>query len=522
MVTSCGLAADAVGCLRIHNRRAMSKKYYYQVLLLAAACTLFQVFYIGLTNDTDMLMHTASHMQYEGGLYSRWIAVNSPVIYYLYAVAVMLSMHFKIPPAVCLHGMTAAFCLLSIYMTRNALRAHAVKEGAQRLWIVAVTVALLVAPSVFHVFADREHYLFIFAMPWLLQMLLRLPAHPLSTAFALPGLFLKPYNMLLVPALVFCGGPQQWSWKQRLFSPSMIIAAIAGIAYLAFLSLVHPDYFGTILPLARTAYGQDGEDVFTRLARAEICLVIAGILIAALKPPMSRVAFTAFTLAAALIYCLNMGWLYTGYILCVPAVLLCPAIWISAYAASRNPDEIRESLRVTLCHTMCFALFAASTFNLQRDIRYTYKNGTAFGYNDMPNEFKDELRGMAGENFVLLSVNIWSSAIAALRGAPHSAYAYDDAQWPYPWVEAHPDSPRREYVVQTALVKPFLAALQQRPSPALIIDDSRGQVGNLFALLQKDKAVQEALKSYRVTQVIDHCGSDEKKAECRFSIWKAK
>src|SRR5262249_49406266 len=155
--------------------------------------------------------------------------------------------------------------------------------------------------------ADREHYLFILALPWMLQMLLRLTPGSLPAAFAAAGCCIKPYNLLFLGVLTLYGGPREWTLRQRLTSRSALVIAAAGAAYLTILVCVYPNYLFAMLPLASIAYGAVAYPLEDRMMAAAPWLAGMIVLIAGIRCRERRHSFLAFALAASAVYTLNAG-----------------------------------------------------------------------------------------------------------------------------------------------------------------------------------------------------------------------
>ena len=66
--------------------RATDRATFWVCAVLLTLFTSVQVFAVGLTNDTQMLLLQSRHLLYGGGLYTHWVAVNSPLIYLLYTI----------------------------------------------------------------------------------------------------------------------------------------------------------------------------------------------------------------------------------------------------------------------------------------------------------------------------------------------------------------------------------------------------------------------------------------------------
>ena len=85
-----------------------------------------------------------------------------------------VSVYAHLPPAIVLHVFTGFICLLGIASLNYALKTHNISPADRKLWVIASAFLLFVPTCMLGVFADREHLLFAFGLPWILQMLLGL------------------------------------------------------------------------------------------------------------------------------------------------------------------------------------------------------------------------------------------------------------------------------------------------------------------------------------------------------------
>ncbi len=422
------------------NVKPMEGKCVAAVFGIASVFALAEVFCVGLTNDTLFYIHYAAHLLRDGGLYDRWMMVNPPLILLFDALPVSLMLWLHSESAAILHGFAALLSLLSLLSTWHVLHAHRIDARRRGFWLAGAATALLVMPAMCDAFADREHFLFVLAMPWIIQMLLGLQPLPYTAALAGIGFCFKPYNFVLCLALLLTGGPQNRTFLQRLFSPSSWIIISVAAAYGWIVFRYFPGYFFTILPVAMTAYASNEAPLVYLFIFGAVSSLPAALLLLHHRPAGTTggKVWYAFIASGSAMFILNGGWLYTQYLLVAPLTLLCFAL-----VASVLPDHAvlleRQLLRNArlIAAILIASLLILSAFNIGRDIVWTQRTGYAFNYWRMPNGAYPWLRAHAGKRFVMLTNTLWATNIAPLDGPPYQAYAFE-ALWPLPWLYTHP------------------------------------------------------------------------------------
>lgn len=488
------------------GKNALTAEKLPVLLSVLAGLLAFLHLFPGLTSDSKVLLHYATLLISEGGLYTNWQEINPPLIMMIYALPALALKFLHAPPAAALNVVTVLLCCASIAMTWHALRAHA----QRKLWTAFAAFALFVAPAPFWTFADREHLLYVFALPWLIQMLLGLRPAWYTIVFAAPGFFLKPFNLLIFGAVLLFGGPAKETLLEKFLSQSALVTGVLGLVYLGILFIFFPGYLHDTLPLVMTTYGTIRRGFLPQLLWMQIFTVAAApfLWLRATPSGIRPWALYSFLAAATAVYLLNSGWIYTLYLLAVPCLFLV----IAPYAGdNRKGKKITDAL---------LALTAlAGIFCLELSLYCTYKTGYGFNYLRLPEAYHTQLKKAAGDEFVMLSPTLWATNISAFGQTPRHIYAYDNL-WPLPWLSAHQDSPRAAEVKEM-MVAPLVAALKNRP--VLLVDESKVKRGlpddaDILSLLA-DPRIKKALSGYRKTDTFDACGKIP--AGCRFTVWKA-
>lgn len=109
-------------------------------------------------------------------------------------------------------------------------------------------------------FGQREHLAVILLLPWLTLTARRLDggAAPLAVAVAVGvaaglGIALKPYFLAVLLLVELAAAARARHWRVAL-RPETLTLLATGVAYLAAVALLTPDYLRTAMPLARTIY----------------------------------------------------------------------------------------------------------------------------------------------------------------------------------------------------------------------------------------------------------------------------
>jgi len=443
----------------------------------------------------------------------------------MYIPPALAAVHFHLPPDVMLYGYVALLCLISLCVAYRALssEAHEIKQ----FWMAAAVTTLFVVPSLCFVFGDREHLVFVFTLPWIIEMLLWRRPRTLSILWALPGFFLKPYNLIFFAALQLLGGPKEQKLHERIFAPASFILGAAGVAYVACLYIFFPNYPTKLVPLMLTAYPYVYATLFDKLRDGgPITLVGMALVFECIADAKARRLWYGFLAAGFIAYLCNAGWGYTLNLIFTPLWLLCFALWRQSDAGIMH--RLPAGIAGWLTRLMMVLILLLTCDSLAKDIYYTHKDGYAKNYTHLPPAFYKQLHTSAGQEFILLSTSLWATNLDVLGGTPHHVFAYDSL-WPLPWLYSHPDDKRRGAVY--SLVVPKLAeAITTYPQATLIVDTSPAQYKmpndtDLLAYFRKDAEVNAALAPYRLVQTLEDCGDplrdeDIINAECRYAIWR--
>jgi hypothetical protein len=493
----------------------------YSCYLLAVSIGLtcvflpLQILGTGFSNDTYTLLQDSVHMLTDGDLYTRWMEIDPPLILLLYApvTALILFCGHNAAAPFLLYSYTGLLCLTSVLLTDYTLRLQGVFAATRRNWLAAGLITLCVMPPACGVFADREHMLFIFILPWAAQMLLGLKPFPFTALFAAVGFWIKPHNLILFAAFTLCCGPRI-SFRKRLLAPSVLIVISFGAAYLLLILHAFPGYFSRMAPLLLITYSFMQMPFILRLFNAIFYTVPIGCFLLFL-PRHTRRAWYGFILAAFAACLLNGGWPYTYYLMIAPLSLLA----VSELGTPSEPN-VKEASVPLAALLLTGALIGASAQSLSEDIISTYETGYSSNFHALPSGLYADLREAADERFMLFSTALWNTNIASIIDKPQSLMGYNFLL-PLPWLYSHPVDPRAP-AIREDLYQSVLKGLQERP--VIILDESPINRNmplnvNLLDYFRQDARIREALKIYRRTQTFDRCNA-ALQLRCRFSIWQ--
>jgi len=245
--------------------------------LLLAALSLFGLaaLWPPLNHDAGAVLGFAQRMLAGEKLYATLIDVNPPLVFLLSLIPAWVARVTGASAPVLLCAFVLFLALASIWLSLRVL-AHGKLAGipaARALAAPALLIALFAAPM--HSFAQREHLLAIFTLPYLFAAGQRLEggASPRglaigAAAFAAFGLLLKPH-FVAIAAMVEIGCLIARGPARGLRAPEPWVMLGVAVVYLAVVLIGFPAYVTEILPLARSLYDHAGSDVFLWIATGD-------------------------------------------------------------------------------------------------------------------------------------------------------------------------------------------------------------------------------------------------------------
>lgn len=306
--------------------------YAVPVVLAVLAAAFYSQFWLS-HDDSWYLIATRKFLEGQQ-LYVDIIEVNPPLNFYLTAPALFLADATGLGDTVAYVVQVCLLCGLSGLWLTRILRASTLATQEQSALLLAGMAVLLLLPI--GELAQREHLLFVFALPYFLHEIVGAERIKLSSVeqallglVATLGLALKPYFLLLPAAIVLVGPVRHL--LTRAFSPSNLGLAAGLLAYAAFTIIVHPGFFSDILTVAGQVYWAYGFSPADVLLRGEIFAVIIFAYLffsgGRVEDPVSW-RFAAAVTASLLSYLIQFkGWNYQ--LLPLLAFLLMGSIWLA-------------------------------------------------------------------------------------------------------------------------------------------------------------------------------------------------
>lgn len=232
-------------------------------IIALAALTVVAVFWQmrwGTITDTSWLITVCERLLDGERLYVDVIETNPPFSVLLYMPAVALARALGMSPEIVVHAQTYLAALAGLCFAGWMVRRAAFEE-ADRLFVMAPAIYVLLVLFPGNAFSQREHIAVALFLPMVVLMAWRMrggqtPPLPVAIAAGTSGsvmLLVKPYYalMVLLPVLFTC-------WRQRSLRPLLapehwVIGAICS-AYLAMVLSVYPEYVRDIYPRLAEAY----------------------------------------------------------------------------------------------------------------------------------------------------------------------------------------------------------------------------------------------------------------------------
>lgn len=225
---------------------------------------LFSIFIVGwllqqviLFNCDVAWLTEASKRMLQGGTYfNDFFENNPPWILYFYLPIAIVNTYFSSDIIHILQIYVLIAASLSLFLSWVLLKKIFGPEDFLfvKIWMLGLAFVFLILPS--YEFGQREHFLLMFLMPYLLMVVARLQGEKFRPAFAIlvgvlasSVLLMKPY---FLPTLLFIELYYSVN-KRRFFAwwrPEIIVFLVMGTGYAALLLLRHTDYLFEVMPVA--------------------------------------------------------------------------------------------------------------------------------------------------------------------------------------------------------------------------------------------------------------------------------
>lgn len=240
--------------------RADAKGLPWQGIAISAAVTLtMPLLFRGqmLTNDVAWYLIATREWLQGASLYGGIMEINPPLNFYFTAPAILAADWLGISDSQGQY-LTVWLVLFAILCWCSAIiRAEfGLSPRRQALLLLGIAVAIIV-PALDSI-AQREFYLVVLMMPWLLIQVPHRPARPrqeiATAAVAALGVCLKPHFVVFPIAITIARMIRTRSLRPIL-SPANLTFLAIGLAYIGLVAVLHPAYLTEIVPMARLVYG---------------------------------------------------------------------------------------------------------------------------------------------------------------------------------------------------------------------------------------------------------------------------
>lgn len=256
--------------------------------------------------------------------YRDFIEINPPASLLLYWPAVATARALGLPAEACVSGFGFLAAGAALAFSAWALRRV---PGVGASVLLAALVALVVLPG--ETFCERDHLAAVFGVPLLALTLARAEGAPVALAAALAAgvaagamaAIKPPYALIGVLTALYLMG--RIGWRAALKAPEYYAAAALGLAYVASVGPLFPDYVARVLPIGLEVHVAARESLAALIGSPGALLVLLIAATAALTAGYSRyspgfVIAGLATCAAMLAYVVQgKGWIYQA----VPAAM---------------------------------------------------------------------------------------------------------------------------------------------------------------------------------------------------------
>lgn len=269
-----------------------------------------------INHDTAWYL-VATRKWLEGAnLYSDLVEVNPPLNFYLTVPALYLSDLFNSTETNGQYLFLSVLMAISLTWAWHLLERSGELDQKRRFLMLTAVAAAMVIPAI-GCAGQREHLMVILIMPYFLGYLLfqgagKGKAGMARATFAAVGICIKPHFLLIPIALTVAEMMRSRSFRPVLSAANLTLCAMGG-TYVALVILLHPEYFGSIVPMAVLVYGDYGYDSAT-VIRNMTPVVPAFFLLAAVAATATGLGrLTLVPLAAVLAGCGIYFVQWTGY-----------------------------------------------------------------------------------------------------------------------------------------------------------------------------------------------------------------
>jgi hypothetical protein len=522
--------------------------FHYTLWAFVLTLSLFP-FFMTLNGEQKAMLSFAGEITQHGSLYSRVFDMNLPLIFYIQTLPLGLSKILPLSPKFLFHIYNIILCITGYLVLQFSLKKSKITPEEQRYIRDIYACIIVIIPSITLDWGQREHLLFVFSLPWIIQIIWQQKPTPISTVLATLGFCLRPYNAVIPLFMIASVFIKTKNRNETFQKTGAALIAILYSIYIAIIFIIFQQYINSILYTTIKSYyylyqGKSHSTV--------IPFFVINSLIFYFYTSKSNINLIAFFVSCYILALLNIFWNYSYAIIITPLLLtlffslrnffikednfyykgLFYIFIIILFYLFFEKIEDKNFLFIFLL-SFCFisfCLFNKFFYIITPQLKHifaffallvvcrlvflnTYSHSTAVQrFSD--SQLSEEIIKNSGERFVLLSVTSWGSKYVQL-GKTHHTYAFDWL-WPLPWVYHHQQNPAAKKI-RSIMADHLTRALQEEPPPTLIIDRSpemRRIPSIRFEdfLSEDNDRLKKILGTYHHSKFIDFC-SDEKVAQ---------
>lgn len=324
----------------------------------------------GAAADKEWLLFSARMWLDGKQLYVDLVEVSPPLIIWIYALVIKLSHLLAIQHDLGLSATVLTLTLFSALVCRKLIRLHPLLGGTKgdvTLYTLLAITALVLWPNPAY-FADREHIFITLVLPYLLRFSPIMLAARISpglrftvAAMAGVGFCIKPHCVVLLAALHAYHVIRSRSVR-FLFYPENLIVYASGVAYLAAVWLLYPEYVTQVIPAAMATYHMSRQSIEFVMLYLPAILIFA-VTFAEFRPRVASPLrsdvyyWMVLTLAALLYASVNNGWMYTFYPLHAMVLMSMFYVWWEYGWLKVNADSPQQRKKAGQGAMACMLVF---------------------------------------------------------------------------------------------------------------------------------------------------------------------
>ena len=343
--------------------------------------------------DIGWLTYVADKMMHGKILYRDFFEINPPLILSLHVTANYFARILSSDQLSAFNFVVCVLTLFSYFLSLAFVKPLLNSQYNKYLFVVGLLIYYFILPLNGSFFGEREHLLIIFVTPYIIESYLRLNYSlyanrnlaPLSLAFMLFGILLKPYYLVLFAAIELAWlQSDKYEFSKRAFIYILLFAL--SLIYIVGTYLLFPYYFSTVLPIGLRAYFGHRmllENIISSTLSTNIFFGCILLLLAFYSKSLrsNKKLFWIYILLAALLMPLIQfkGWAYTYY----PLRALCFLTLVFILNDLRFKAEWKDIFKYKLPRSEALYLLAFTSLLLAAIIvsvsdSFTTMNNTVF------------------------------------------------------------------------------------------------------------------------------------------------